>query len=134
MLVGYTSFNFHFRSSYRKEIEVSKYTFGSLVISSFHCSQDLNQFYLRRDQWNPQRKKHMFSLSYELNNPNHIYLTSVIETTTICSLYFYKFHSWYPSITFIPKYDLDILYTDMKVDITVTHLQCFFHPCLRNNP
>ena len=117
MLVGYTSFNFHFRSSYRKEIEVSKYTFGSLVRSSFHCSQDLNQIYLRRDQWNPQHKKHMFALSYELNNPNHIYLTSVIETTTICSLYFYKFHSWYPSITFIPNYDLDILYTDMKVKV-----------------
>ena len=117
MLVGYTSFNFHFRSSYRKEIEVSKYTFGSLVRSSFHCSQDLNQFYLRRDQWNPQHKKHMFSLSYVLNNLNHISLTSVIETTTIWILYFYKFHCWYPSITFIPNYDLDILYTDMKVKV-----------------
>jgi len=93
-----------------------------------------NHFRLRRDQWNPQRKKHMFSLSYELNNPNHIYLTSVIETTTIWSLYFYKFHSWYPSIIFIPNYDLNILYTDMKVNIIITHLQCFFNPCSRNNP
>jgi len=127
-------FQFPLTIFYRKEIEVSKYTFGSLVRSSFHCWKDLNQFYLSRDQSNAQRKKHMFSLGYELNNPNHIYLTSVIETTTIWSLYFYKFHSWYPSITFIPNYDLDILYTDMKVNIIVTHLQCFFHPCSRNNP
>jgi hypothetical protein len=119
---------------YRKEIEVSKYIFGLLVRSSFHCSQDLNQFHLRRDQWNLQRKKHMFSLNYELRNSNHIYLTSVIEITTIRILYFYKFHSWSPSITFIPNYDLDILYTDMKVNIIVTHLQCFFHLCSWNNP
>ena len=135
MLVSYTSFNFHCRSSIEKKLKYQSIHLDHWWDrSSFHCSQDLNQFYLRRDQWNPQRKKHMFWLGYELNNPNHIYLTSVIETTTIWILYFYKFHSWYPSITFIPNYDLDILITDMKVNITVSHLQCFFHPCSRNNP
>lgn len=133
MLVGYTTFNFHFWSSIKRNwiVKVYIWIIGEI---KFSLLARLNQFYLRWDQWNPQRKKHMFSLSYELNNLNHIYLTSVIETTTICSLYFYKFHSWYPSITFIPNYDLDILYTDMKVNIIVTYLQCFSHPCSRNNP
>ena len=133
MLVGYTSFSFHFRSSIKKKLKCQSIYLDYWWDQVFQCSQDLNQFHLRRDQWNPQRKEHLFSLSYELSNPNHIYLTSVIEITTIWSLYFYKFHSWYPSITFIPNYNLDILYTNMKVNIIVTYLQCFFHLCSRNN-